>query len=313
MKILVTGGAGFIGSHIVANLLAKDCDVVVADDLSTGLAANVSPPARLHRLDVARDDLGPLFAAERFDFVIHLAAQTAVPKSLAAPDHDCAVNVLGTVNVLEASRRTGVKRVVFASTAAVYGSAAAVPIAENAVLAPFSFYGLSKMTAENYLRLYHDTFGLEYVILRYANVYGERQGDAGEGGVVSIFARRLAAGRPLDIFGDGGQSRDFIYAGDVAEANWRACVSSAANAVYNISTGTETSVNELAGLLAGVAGREPAVRHLPAREGDIYRSRLNNRAAVKALSWQPRTPLAAGLAATYRALAASSAIINHGR
>jgi len=307
VKILVTGGAGFIGSHIVDKLIAQNAAVVVVDDLSTGLEANVDPAARLIRLDIAKDDLGPLFAAERFDHVIHLAAQTAVPKSMAAPGQDCAVNVLGTVNILEASRRTGVKRVVFSSTAAVYGAAAAVPIAENAALAPFSFYGLSKMTAENYFRLYRDIFGLEYVILRYANVYGERQGDAGEGGVVSIFTRLLAAGRPLDIFGDGGQTRDFVYVGDVAAANLRALVSPAANAVYNISTGTETSVNDLAALLAGVAGREAVVRHLPAREGDIYRSCLDNRKGVKALSWQPQTPLGEGLAAAYRALAGAAA------
>jgi UDP-glucose 4-epimerase len=231
---------------------------------------------------------------------------------MAAPDYDCAVNILGTVNILEASRQTGIKRVVFSSTAAIYGSAA-VPIAETAALAPFSFYGLSKMTAESYFRLYRDIFGLEYIILRYANVYGERQGDAGEGGVVSIFTRLLAAGRQLDIFGDGGQTRDFVYVGDVAAANLRALVSPAANAVYNISTGTETSVNELVAILAKVAGREAAIRHLPAREGDIYRSCLDNRAAVEALAWQPRTPLAEGLAATYRALAGAPVTINHGR
>jgi UDP-glucose 4-epimerase len=303
VKVLVTGGAGFIGSHIVHNLLAKECAVVVVDDLSTGLAVNVNPAARLVRLDIAKDDLGPLFAAERFDFVIHLAAQTAVPKSLVAPAFDCAVNVQGTVNVLEASRTTGVKRVVFASTAAAYGAAAVVPIPEDTPVAPSSFYGLSKVTAENYLRLYREIFALDYVILRYANVYGERQGDAGEGGVVSIFTRRLAAGQPLDIFGDGGQTRDFVYAGDVAEANWRALVSPAANAVYNISTGTETSVSELAALLAKVSGRETAIRRQPLREGDIYRSCLDNRAAVNALSWQPRTPLLDGLAVTYRSLA----------
>lgn len=311
MKVLVTGGAGFIGSHIVDNLLGKNCAVVVVDDLSTGLAANVNPAARLVRLDVAKDDLGPLFAAERFDYVIHLAAQTAVPRSLDAPDHDCAVNVLGTVNVLEACRRTGVKRVVFASSAAVYGPDAVVPIAENAPLAPVSFYGLSKVTAENYFRLYRDLFALEYIILRYANVYGERQGDAGEGGVVSIFTRLLAAGQPLDIFGDGGQTRDFVYVGDVAAANWRALVSPDANAVYNISTGTETSVSDLAAMLGEVAGRKATIRYLPAREGDIYRSCLDNRAGVKALSWQPQTPLGAGLAATYRALAGSPAGQRH--
>lgn len=302
MKILVTGGAGFIGSHIVDRLVAQNAGVVVVDDLSTGLAANVNPAARLVRLDIAKDDLKPLFAAEQFDFVVHLAAQTAVPKSMTAPDYDCNVNILGTVNILEASRQTGVKRVVFSSTAAVYGAATDVPIPEDAILAPSSFYGLSKVTAESYFRLYREIFGLEYIILRYANVYGERQGDGGEGGVVSIFTRLLAAGRQLDIFGDGNQTRDFVYVGDVAAANLRALVSPAANAVYNISTGTETSVNDLAATLATVAGREATIRYLPAREGDIYRSCLDNRKGVKALSWQPQTPLGEGLSATYRAL-----------
>jgi len=304
VKILVTGGAGFIGSHIVDRLIAENCAVVVVDDLSGGLLANVNPAARFYRLDIARDDLGPLFAAEKIDFVIHQAAQTSVPKSLAAPDDDCAVNVLGTVRILEASRLTGVKRIIFASTAAVYGAAAALPVRETAAGEPSSFYGLSKLAAEKYLELYRRLFGLEYIILRYANVYGERQGDAGEGGVVSIFARRLAAGQPLDIFGDGGQTRDFIYAGDVAEANYLALVSPRADAVYNISTGTETSVAALAALIAAAAGRGGETRRLPAREGDIYRSCLDNRAALAALGWRPRTRLEDGLAAVYRSLAA---------
>lgn len=302
MKVVVTGGAGFIGSHVVGRLVADGCSVVVVDDLSTGLAANVPGQARLERLDIAGGDLRSLFAAERFDSAIHLAAQTAVPRSVAEPDFDCRVNVLGTVNLLEACRQTGVRRVVFASSAAVYGNADTVPLREDAGGEPTSFYGLSKLTVERYLRLYHDLFGLDYVILRYANVYGERQGDSGEGGVVSIFARRLAAGQPIAIFGDGGQTRDFVYAGDVAVANCRALVTPAANAVYNVSTGTETSVNELVALMAKVAGRQPQLNYLPPREGDIYRSALDNGAAATGLGWRPATSLPQGLAAAYRAL-----------
>lgn len=300
--MLITGGAGFIGSHIVAKLAAKNWPVVVADDLSSGLAANIHPSARLEVLDIAKDDLRPLFAAERFDAVIHLAAQTAVPKSVAAPDFDCAVNILGTVNVLEACRHTGVSRIIFASSAAVYGNADAIPLPEDAAGQPTSFYGLSKLTVEKYLHLYHELFGLDYIVLRYANVYGERQGDGGEGGVVSIFARRLAAGQTIDIFGDGSQTRDFVYAGDVAEANCLALVTPAANAVYNISTTSETSVNELAAFMAKIAGCQLRLNHLPPREGDIYRSTLDNRAAVAQLGWQPSTPLLTGLAATYQSL-----------
>ncbi|MDR3591649.1 MAG: NAD-dependent epimerase/dehydratase family protein [Negativicutes bacterium] len=302
MKVLVTGGAGFIGSHVVAELLRRDYQVVIVDNLSTGLLENIDARASFHKLDVTADDLNELFAGEKVDFVIHLAAQTAVPRSLAEPEYDCQANILGTVKVMEAARKNGVRRVIFASSAAVYGDGAAIPISEDAHLDPASFYGLSKLTAEKYLKLYSKVFDIEYVVLRYANVYGERQGDAGEGGVVSIFARKVLAGQPISIFGDGGQTRDFIYAGDIAAANCQALVTRDANTVYNISTGTETSVNELVELMAAAAGRRSEKRYLPAREGDIYRSLLDNRAACKCLDWQPAVGLADGLAATYRFL-----------
>lgn len=302
MKVLVTGGAGFIGSHIVDRLVAEGCVVTVIDNLSTGLAENVNPAAKFIKLDIAKDDLAGIFAAEKFDFVIHQAAQTAVPKSLEAPDYDCQVNILGTVNILEAARTTGVKRVVFASSAAVYGNVAAVPIEEGASTKPTSFYGLSKLTVEKYLELYYNLFGLEFVTLRYANVYGERQGDAGEGGVISIFARRYQQGKGLIIYGDGGQTRDFVYAGDVAAANWLALTAARANTAYNISTATETSVGQLADLMAEVSGKTIAREHQPTREGDIYRSSLDNQAAAAGLGWRPQTLLAEGLAATYRSL-----------
>ncbi|HMM20289.1 MAG TPA: NAD-dependent epimerase/dehydratase family protein [Selenomonadales bacterium] len=303
MKVLVTGGAGFIGSHIVDKLLAHDCQVAVVDDLSTGRKELVNPKAAFFQLDVAGADLTGLFAAEKFDYVIHQAAQTAVPRSLATPDFDCRVNVWGTVRLLEACRQTGVKRIVFASSAAVYGNNAAVPLTEDACAGPQSFYGLSKLTVERYLSLYRELFGLEYVILRYANVYGERQGDAGEGGVISIFARRIAGGRPIQIFGDGGQTRDFVYVRDVAAANYQALGTDHPDRVYNISTCTETSIRELAALLGSVAGREVEREYLDARAGDIYRSSLDNHAACELLNWRPTTALEDGLAATYRFVA----------
>jgi len=302
MKVLVTGGAGFIGSHIVAKLFSQKYQVVVIDNLSTGLKENLDPRAKFYNMDITREDLTGVFASERFDYIIHLAAQTAVPRSLDEPDHDCRVNVLGTVNLMEAARKTGVRRVVFASSAAVYGDGAAVPITEDACQEPTSFYGLSKLVAEKYLKLYSELFGIEYVVLRYANVYGERQGDSGEGGVISIFARKVLAGQPISIFGDGGQSRDFIYAGDVAAANCQALVAAGANTVYNISTATEISVNQLAELMAKVAGKSSEKQYLPAREGDIYRSSLDNRSARQGLNWQPAVNLPEGLAATYRSL-----------
>ena len=299
MKVLVTGGAGFIGSHVVDELLRRKHRVTIVDNFCTGRRENVHVDANLVNLDIAQDDLNSLFSAERFDFVIHLAAQTAVPKSLTEPDYDCRVNILGTVNVLEASRKTGVKRVVFASSAAVYGNTDSFPIVETTATKPTSFYGLSKMVAENYLNLYWETFGLEAIVLRFANVYGERQGDSGEGGVVSIFARKLFSNQLISIFGDGGQTRDFIYVKDVAAANCAALTATCSNGTFNISTGTEISVNQLADMMMKIAGKEPEMVYAPARKGDIYRSSLDNTAAIQCLGWQPKTNMLSGLTATY--------------
>ncbi|WP_371371373.1 NAD-dependent epimerase/dehydratase family protein [Sporomusa aerivorans] len=303
MKVLVTGGAGFIGSHTVDKMVARGWTVVVLDNLSTGLRANVSDKARLIEMDIVDSQLSELFQQEQFDYVLHLAAQTAVPYSIDHPDIDCQVNLLGLVNVLEACRKTGVKRVVFSSSAAVYGDADELPIAEHSRLQPGSFYGLTKCTGEKYLALYSQIHGLDYIVLRYANVYGERQGNSGEGGVVSIFTRKIAQQLPISIFGDGGQTRDFIYVGDVAEANCLAVLApeAAVNNVYNISTQTQTSVNDLVAVLAAAAGRQVTANNLPAREGDIYHSMLSNRAAAS-LNWTPLMPLQAGLQRTYRSL-----------
>ncbi|WP_122627832.1 NAD-dependent epimerase/dehydratase family protein [Lucifera butyrica] len=298
MKVLVTGGAGFIGSHIVDKLLAAGCRVVVLDNFSTGLRTNLPQGIELVEMDLGSEQLLPLFQREHFDYVIHQAAQTMVPKSLDDPHFDCRVNILGTVNLLEACRKTGVKRITAASSAAVYGDVDTLPVVETTVVRPTSFYGLSKLTVERYLALYQELYGLEYAALRYANVYGERQGDAGEGGVVSIFTRKMAAQEPVNIFGDGGQTRDFIYVGDVAAANYAALLATDCNRVYNISTQTETSVNTLIDVMSEVLGRSVTRNYLPAREGDIYRSSLSNAAAVHDLKWQPQTDLVKGLART---------------
>lgn len=304
MKVLVTGGAGFIGSHTVEKMLARGWEVVVLDNLSTGLRTNVAAGVRLIEIDILDQRLLDLFSTEKFDCVVHLAAQTAVPYSIDHPDIDCQVNLLGLVNVLEACRKTAVQRVVFASSAAVYGNAADLPIVEETSLRPGSFYGLTKCTGEKYLELYNQIHNIDYVVLRYANVYGERQGDGGEGGVVSIFTRKLYQDESIYIFGDGGQTRDFIYVGDVAEANCQALIAprTAANRVYNISTQTQTSVNELADLLAHAAEKSVYKNYMPAREGDIYHSMLSNHAAVANIGWKPAMPLAEGLNRTYHSL-----------
>jgi len=301
VKVLVTGGAGFIGSHILDKLLRENCQVVVIDNLSTGRRENVPSAAKLLEMDIACDDLTELFKTELFDYVIHLAAQTSVPASLNDPEHDCRINILGSVKVLDAARKFGVKRVVFSSSAAVYGDAAAVPIKEDSVLRPSSFYGLSKLTVEQYLRLYKELFDLDYAILRYANVYGERQGDNGEGGVISIFARRILAGQSLSIFGDGGQTRDFVYVSDVADANFLALTAHGSGLTANISTATEISINNLIEVMTDIAEKKVEKRYSVAREGDIYRSSLANDVALETLGWRPETRLSSGLLNTLQA------------
>ena len=218
----MTGGAGFIGSHLVRKLLDEGEQVTVLDNFSTGSRENLPQDAAVKcvEMDVNDASLAEVFDEGRFDAVVHLAGQTTVHISMESPALDGRENIIGSIHVLEQARRTGVQRVVFASTAASYGDVAeeSLPIVESEPLHPMSFYGLSKVTVEHYLRLYQQSFGLDFVILRFANVYGERQGNGGEGGVISIFAKRLAEGRALTIYGDGEQTRDFIYAGDIAAA-----------------------------------------------------------------------------------------------
>ena len=301
MNILVTGGAGFIGSHLVRHLLAKGENVTALDNLSTGLAENLPPEAKLVEMDILDEELPKVVAAGAFDAIVHLAAQTMVDTSIKNPLLDTRENLLGTVQVLEAARAANVKRVIFASTAAVYGDVKEddLPVREAQPTLPLSFYGLSKLSVEKYLEMYEKLYGMEYVVLRFANVYGERQGDGGEGGVISIFAKAVAEGRDITIYGDGEQTRDFVYAGDIAEGIWAALRTEEVNAAYNLSTQTETSLRELVSLLAEIRGREIVPKYGAEREGDIYKSMLSNSRARRGLDWQPATTLADGLRRTY--------------
>jgi len=299
MKVLVTGGAGFIGSHLVRKLQSEGCEVVVLDNLSTGLRENLPEGCALIECDVNDPNLSAVFAEHAPDKVVHLAGQTMVDVSIKEPQLDAMNNIGGTINVLEAARKNGVKRIVFSSTAAAYGDAADLPIKETTDLKPQSFYGQSKITAETYLGLYHKFFGLDYVVLRFANVYGERQGDGGEGGVISIFTKRLASDQGITIYGDGEQTRDFIYAGDVAAGIYGALCTATANRVYNISTQTEVSLKELVNVLTNVSQKKITPLYGPAREGDIYRSMLANGQAKKYLAWEPHISLEEGLRRTY--------------
>lgn len=300
MNILVTGGAGFIGSHLTDALIEAGHAVTVVDNLSTGVREQVSEKASFCEMDVRQyDALQALFDEKAFDVVFHEAAQTMVPYSMAHPREDGELNIMGLLNVLELSRLHGVRKFVFSSSAAVYGDNSAVPLAEDAPLSPTSFYGVTKMTAEKYIELYGDAFGLPYNILRYANVYGERQGSCGEGGVVYVFADALSRGKGLTIFGDGEQSRDFIYVKDVVRANMAAIAEGAPSGVYNISTGIETTINALKEILLYFSRSGAAVAYEDARPGDIYRSVLDHAKAGEELRWRPVTKLLEGLQRTY--------------
>lgn len=300
MKILVTGGAGFIGSHLLQLLQGQQgVEVVVYDNLSSGRREHVPKAIRLVEGDVRdAEGLANLFASEAFDSVVHLAAQTMVPYSLSHPEEDCQINLLGLINILECCRKYAVKHIVFSSSAAVYGDNLNIPLHEEEKPMPTSAYGITKMASEHYLRMYHDLYGLNTTVLRFANVYGERQGAGGEGGVVSIFCKLLAAGQGVTVFGNGEQTRDFVYAGDIAEALWRGSQLEGHH-VINISTQKETSVNQLLAAFKQAVGREFPVQYAPIREGDIFRSVLANGRCVELLGFCPAMNLQEGVARTY--------------
>jgi UDP-glucose 4-epimerase len=299
MRALVTGGAGFIGSHLVDALLAQGDAVSVVDDLSSGRRERVPDGVPLHVTDIAA--IADAMAAERPDVVFHLAAQVDVRKSVADPAHDARVNVAGTASVLEAARAAGARRVLLASTGgALYGESAALPTPEDSPLEPFSPYGASKAAAETYLALYTRLHGLSTMALRFGNVYGPRQDPHGEAGVIAIFAGAAVEGRPVTIFGDGSQTRDYVYVGDVVSGFVAAGGSDAIGPV-NIGTGVETSVLEL----ADAVGVEP--RFAPARKGEVARSCLDVSRAADVLGWRAEVSLAEGLERTLAAARAAVA------
>ena len=303
MDAIVTGGAGFIGSHVVDALLARGDRVSVVDNLATGKRDRVPAGAQLHELDVRdRDGLRALFDEVRPQAVFHLAAQADVRKSVDDPGFDADVNVRGTVEVLEAARASDA-RVVFSSTGgALYGEADTIPSPETTPIAPMSPYGTSKLCAEGYVGLFNRLYGTRHVTLRYGNVYGPRQDPHGEAGVVAIFFGRLASGETPLIFGDGRQTRDYVYVGDVVAANLAALAYQGPVEAFNIGTETETSVVDLLAESQRVAGTSITPEHRPPRLGELDRSCLDCSLARRELGWQPSVSLADGLAETLRAL-----------
>jgi UDP-glucose 4-epimerase len=310
LKILVTGGAGFIGSNLVDALVDLNHDVVVVDNLSSGLRRNLSPKARLYEIDIRDKKLSEVFEREKPDIVDHHAAQIDVRKSGEDPVADAEANILGSLNLITNCVRFGVKRVVYASTGgAIYGDPQYLPADENHPINPISQYGISKHTVEHYLHLYSIIHGLEYMALRYSNVYGPRQNPYGEAGVVAIFAIQMLTGKQPTIFGPGDKTRDYTHVSDIVKANIVA-LDKGKNAIYNIGTGVETSDQEIFDTLAGVLGYKGKPVYAPVRKGEVYRISLECSKARKELGWSSRLSLKDGIAQTaeyYRKLAKQSA------
>jgi UDP-glucose 4-epimerase len=311
--VLVTGGAGFVGSHVCDRLLEHGARVVAVDDLSTGRTANLEGAGRREgftfvNLDVRSPALRDVFEEHHPEVVMHLAAQAGVRPSLEDPGHDASVNVLGTLNVLEAAVAAGSRKVIYAASGGtVYGEPETVPVAEVSADASHaeSPYGISKKVALEYLRFFARHRGLDSTALALGNVFGPRQDPTGEAGVIAIFASALLEGRPTTIFGDGEQTRDYVYVDDVVDA-FLAAIDRASGSLVNIGTGIETSVNELHEMLCDVVGIRVAPTYGPQPDGELRRIALDIERAASVLDWRPRTDLAAGLSRTAEYLRTSA-------
>lgn len=298
MKILITGGAGFIGSHVAGTLADAGHEIHIIDDLSAGRLENVREGHTFHQLDIRSAEAARLFEEHRFEALVHLAAQMDVRRSVADPRFDADVNLGGVLNLLEAGRKNGLKRVVFSSTGgAIYGEPDYVPQDEAHPMNPISPYGITKFTTEKYLYFYQKAYGIASVALRYGNVYGPRQNPHGEAGVVAIFIQRLSAGEPVVIFGDGEQTRDYVYVGDVARANL-AALNYEDSGVFNIGTGVETTVNYLFEVVRDRIAPSAMATHAPARVGEQMRSVLDYDLARRVLGWKPEVDIREGLLRT---------------
>jgi len=297
-KILVTGGAGFIGSNLVDALIKNGHKLVVVDDLSSGLKSYINKEATFYQLDISSDELEPVFAKEKPDFVFHLAAQIEVAKSMIDPRHDAKINLDGGLKILEACRLHEVKKIIFSSTGgAIYGDTDLIPTKEGCPAYPLSFYGIHKLTFEKYLNLYYHNYGLNYSVLRFANVYGPRQFKGGEAGVIAIFTDNAVSDKTSYQFGDGRQTRDFVFVSDVVAA-----LISVMEVDYqgeiNISYGLESSLLDIREALNKALDKKILVEEKPAKPGEQRRSCLDNSLAKKILNWEPKVNLEEGIEKT---------------
>lgn len=318
MRVLVTGGAGFIGANLVEALI-RDNEVAVVDDLSTGFAENVHPDARFSQMSILDERFLAEVTSFRPEAVVHLAAQASVNASIADPRKDWLVNVEGTEAVARAARECGARVVISASSAAVYGVPAELPVRESRRKLPTSPYGRSKLAAEEVLAGELSVAGVDFASFRFSNVYGPRQNSQGEGGAVAIFASRLARGEELVVFGDGGQTRDFVFVADVVDSiclalktKARLCEGGGDGPAYNISTGAQTSITRLIEALSHISGVQARVSYAPAIPGDIRHSVLDAHKADSIFGWEARIPLETGLEATFAWYLSSALACNPG-
>ncbi|MHA1975176.1 MAG: NAD-dependent epimerase/dehydratase family protein [Candidatus Hodarchaeales archaeon] len=301
MRYLVTGGAGFVGSHLVEDLLNIGRDVTCLDDFSTGKEINIRPyleKIRLVQGDIREKEV-VLKSLEEVDYVFHLAAQISVSRSMREPDFDASININGFINLLESVRKSSVKRIVYVSTGgAIYGEPEVIPAPETTPEEPISAYGLSKLVGEKYLEWYHKTYGISYSIIRPANIYGPRQDPLGEAGVISIFLGSILGNKPLNVFGDGTDTRDYIYVKDITEICVKA-MESDVNEKFNAGTGVQTSLLELIETIENVTNFKAEKKFLPPRPGDVKHIALENTKAKKLLNWEAKTSLRKGIAHTW--------------
>jgi UDP-glucose 4-epimerase len=297
MKVLVTGGAGFIGSHVVDALIEAGHYVVSLDNLwehGGGKIENVNPKASFHKMDIRDTALQKVFEEEQPEVICHLAAQHSVKISTDDPAHDADVNILGLINILQNATRSGVRKLIFSSSGATYGTVETMPVEENTVQRPESPYGITKMASESYLRFWKYMYGLDFTILRYGNVYGPRQDPLGEAGVIAIFARQILLNQPVRIDWDGEQQKDYVYVEDVARANLLS-LTAGDGEVYCIASGKGTSVNTLYKSLVNEIGHEVEIRRAPKRPGDIYLTYFDCSKAQRELGWKAQVGLEEGL------------------
>lgn len=311
MKILVTGGAGFIASHIVDKLIDKQHEVIIIDNLSTGKTENINPKAKFYKEDIInKENIKLIFNKETPEILIHHAAQIDVQKSIMNPSEDALINIVGTINLLECCRDYGVKKIIYASSAAEYGEPIEIPITTKHVSNPISFYGISKHTPIHYIQVFSKLYGIKYTILRYANVYGIRQDPKGEGGVISIFINKYLKGESPVIYGDGEQTRDFIYVDDIVEANVNA-INRGDGRIYNISIMKSTSLNSLIKIFETISGKKLKLIYASERKGDIRHSSLDNTISRFELKWEPKYSLEEGVKTTYEYYLSKDSVIEN--